>query len=104
MNSNLFFQKLLAGVFVFSLFLLLTTVIFAGMSALLSMLGDSAAAFVLGWISAGMGFLFFSAFLLLVFLFIGFSLLGNGLTLETVDEEMTCEGREEEKKRQTEKD
>ncbi len=88
MNSSLPLPKLLLGVFVSCLFFLLATVVFAGVSSLFHMLGDSTPGWVFGWISAGTGLLFFATFLLLVFLHVGFSLLDGGAFDES-DKEKT---------------
>lgn len=67
--------KLLLGLLLTSFFLLLATVVFAGVHSLFQLLGDARASWAFGWIAAGTGLLFFTSFLLLVFVHVGFSIL-----------------------------
>ena len=66
--------KLILGLLLTSLFLLLATVVFAGVHSLFQLLGDTGSALVFGWIAAGSGLVFFTSFLLLVFVHVGFSI------------------------------
>ena len=67
--------KILFYLLVASLFLLMASVVAAGVSGLLCLVGDFAAGKTFGWIAGGLGLLFFVHFFWLVFLHVGFTLL-----------------------------
>ena len=77
--------KLLLGLLLTSHFLLIVTVVFAGVHSLFQLLGDSGTAWVFGWIAAGSGLLLFTSFLLLVFVHVGFSLLPDSHSADAAD-------------------